>query len=151
MNRTEIAAVVIVLLIAIAGIAYVEESSKPKSNYYGFTVSMWIYGAIDNSTGPGVCCTIPASYDPDNFTIPVGTHVTLDINNSDTLTHGLAIPSFNLDTGPMKPNSTTVLTFTANTAGNFTYDEPAADCGGGSCDAGQELNGFFIVTPQAQG
>lgn len=142
---------VIVLLIAIAGIAYVEESSKPKSNYYGFTVSMWIYGAIDNSTGPGVCCTIPASYDPDNFTIPVGTHVTLDINNSDTLTHGLAIPSFNLDTGPMKPNSTTVLTFTANTAGNFTYDEPAADCGGGSCDAGQELNGFFIVTPQAQG
>ena len=147
LKGTEIVAIVIVALVAIAGIAYVAVNDKPNTNnYYGFTVSMWIYGAIDNSTGPGVCCTIPASYDPSNFTVPVGTHVTLDINNSDTLTHGLAIPSFNLDTGPMKPNSTTVLTFTVNTAGNYTYNEPPADCGGGNCDAGQALNGFFVVT-----
>jgi hypothetical protein len=146
LKRTEAAAIVIVALVAIAGIAYVAVNDKPK-NYYGFTVSLWMYGAIQNSTGPGVCCNIPASYDPTNFTVPAGTHITLDINNSDTLTHGLAVPAFNVDTGPMKPNSTAVLTFTVPTAGNYTYDEPPADCGGGNCDAGQAFQGFILVTP----
>jgi hypothetical protein len=146
MTKTEVGAIIIVALIAISGVAYVGVYDKPK-NYFGITFRMWMYGAFDNSTGPGVCCNKRASYDPENFTVAVGTHVTLDVLNSDNRTHGFAIPSFGLDTGPLKPNATAVLTFTATKVGNYTYTEPLADCGGGNCDAGQAFNGFFLVKP----
>jgi len=145
LSKVEAAAIAIVAIIAIAGIAYVGTSSK-KTNYFGVTITVQIYGAIDNSTGPGVCCTIPASYDPYNFTVPVGTHLTLKVENTDNVTHGLAVPNWNLDTGPLKPNATAVLTLTASTAGNYTYDEPSVDCGGTGCDVGQALTGWFLVT-----
>jgi len=143
-TRTEVGAIVIVALIAIASAAYVGVYNRPK-NYYGTTIQVWTYGAFHNSTGPGVCCNFRAGYDPENFTVPVGTHVTLDVLNSDNETHGLAIPSFGLDTGPLSPNATAVLTFTVTTLGNYTYTEPPADCGGGNCNAGQAFNGFFLV------
>ena len=143
-TRTEAGAIVIIALIAIASAAYVGVYNRPK-NYTGTTIQVWTYGAFDNSTGPGVCCKFRAGFDPENFTVPVGTRVTLDVQNTDNETHGLAIPSFGLDTGPLEPNATAVLTFTATTSGNYTYTEPSADCGGGNCDAGQAFNGFFLV------
>lgn len=145
-TRTEVGAIVIIALIAISAAAYVGVYNRPKS-YNGSTIQVWMYGAFDNSTGPGVCCNFRAGYDPENFTVPQGTHITLNILNSDNETHGLAIPSFGLDTGPLKPGATAVLTFTVTALGNYTYTEPTADCGGGSCNAGQAFNGFFLVRP----
>jgi hypothetical protein len=148
-SGTEIAAIVIVALIAIGGIGYAAVYDKPKTSYFGVTITVQIYGAIDNSTGPGVCCTIPASYDPLNFTAVKGEHITLNVQNTDNLTHGLAVPKYNLDTGPLKPNGTATLSFVTNQIGNFTYDEPSVDCGGGNCDAGQAMSGYFLVTATA--
>jgi hypothetical protein len=70
----------------------------------------------------------------------------LSVLNLDNSTHGLAIPKFNVDTGGIAPNATRVVSFVASAVGNFTYSEPASDCGGGNCDAGQALNGWFVVT-----
>ena len=38
-----------------------------------------------------------------------------------------------------------MVSFVTNAVGNFTYDEPSADCGGEACDAGQALVGWFVV------
>lgn len=119
--------------------------SKPNSNYSGERVLIQIAGAsccIANTT-----TDIPAQYYAANFTVGLGTHVTLVIQNTDNVTHGLAIPHFNLDTGPMKPNATVTLSFVASPSGNYTYYEPSSDCGGGDCNTGPEqaMTGWFVV------
>jgi len=73
--------------------------------------------------------------------------VFLVVQNLDNLTHGLAIKGYNVDTGQIKPNATTTLTFVANQVGNFTVYEPATDCGGGKCDSNATLTGVMSVVP----
>lgn len=142
----QIAAVVIAALLALAVVYVYSSGHKSGAGAYGVTITVQIYGAIpanttlNNSTTP-----IPASYDPLNFTVFKGEQINLRVQNTDNLTHGLAVPKFNLDTGPMKPNATVTLTFTPTATGNYTYYEPSADCGGGNCDSGQALSGWFLV------
>lgn len=135
-SRTQIIAVLIIALVAFAAVAYYALNRPSSSNYYGEQVVVQIGGAVGST---------PATYYPGNFTVSVGEHITLLVENTDNKTHGLAIPSFSLDTGAIKPNGTATLTFVASPAGNYTYNEPSADCGGGSCDAGQALSGWFEV------
>jgi len=148
---TQMGAIVVALLIvvvAIAGVYYFAVYSKPASTG-GFSerVRIDIGGYYYNSTDPSQ--STPAGYYPPNFNVSVGATVTLFITNTDNVTHGLSVPKFNVDTGPMMPNATATLTFTTRTAGNYTYSEPVADCGGGSCDSNSSLadmTGWFLVT-----
>jgi heme/copper-type cytochrome/quinol oxidase subunit 2 len=141
-SRTEIIAIVLVAIIAFGGLAYFSVYNKPSTAYFGETITIQIYGAIVNST-----TNIPGSYAYDNFTAYKGEHVVLKVWNTDNVTHGLAIPKYNLDTGPLQPNATATLAFVPNQVGNFTWDEPSTDCGGGSCDTGPNwaMTGTFQV------
>lgn len=131
------------MLIALSGLYYFAVYSKPTTGYFSENIIIQIGGAIQNSTDPAA--SILATYYPDNFTVANGAHITLVITNTDNITHGLAVPKFNLDTGEMKPNGTMMLSFVASPPGNYTYSEPSADCGGGNCDAGQAMSGWFLV------
>jgi heme/copper-type cytochrome/quinol oxidase subunit 2 len=145
-SKAQIAAVVIIALIVIGGAYYYfAVYSSSSSGSFSERIRIEIGGYFYNSTDPAN--SVPASYYPSNFTVARGAHITLVITNEDNKTHGLAAPQFNIDTGPMKPNSTATLSFVANPVGNYTYSEPSADCGGGNCDAGQDLNGTFTVAP----
>jgi hypothetical protein len=142
LGKIEIGAIVIAVLVAISGFAYFAVYDKPKAAAFGETVHIQIYGYFENGTSG----TLPASYAPDNFTVMKGTIVTLKVDNTDNITHGLAVPHFNVDTGPIQPNGTAMISFTANAVGFYTWNEPSADCGGGTCDSGQAMNGNFTVT-----
>jgi len=135
-SKVELGAVVLVLLVAVAGVLYYVVYKSNSGNYYGEQIDIQIGGRY---------LSTPATYYPQNFTVNLGEHITLVIQNSDNLTHGLAIPSFGLDTGQIKPNGTATLSFVASKDGNYSYSEPSEDCGGGNCDAGQSLNGWFLV------
>jgi hypothetical protein len=137
MSRTEIGAIVIAALIAIAGIAYFEVYDKPSKGYFAEQLTIEIGRGASNET---------ASYVPGNFTVAQGEHVSLAVENYDNSTHGLAIPGFDVNTGGIAPNGTMVISFIPNALGNFTFSEPSSDCGGGTCDAGQNLAGWFVVT-----
>jgi hypothetical protein len=140
----QIAAIVIVLIIAFSGVYYFAVYNKPATGYFSENVIINIGGAIVNSTDPSA--SVPATYYPDNFTVANGAHITLVITNTDNIPHGLAVSNFNINTGEMKPNATVMLSFVASLSGNYTYSEPSADCGGGSCDSGQAMTGWFVVT-----
>jgi heme/copper-type cytochrome/quinol oxidase subunit 2 len=143
LSGIQIAAIAIVVIIAVAGIYYLAVYNKPSTGYFSENVIIQIGGALVNATDPAA--SVPATYYPENFTVADGAHITLVITNTDNVTHGLAVPHFNLDTGAMQPNETIDLSFVASPPGNYTYTEPAADCGGGGCDAGQALTGWFVV------
>jgi hypothetical protein len=144
-SRIQIAAIVIVLIIAFSGVYYFAVYNKPATGFFSENVIVQIGGAIINSTDPSA--DVLATYYPDNFTVADGAHITLVITNTDNVPHGLAVPNFNIDTGEMKPNATAMLSFVASPPGNYTYSEPSADCGGGNCDAGQAMTGWFVVSP----
>lgn len=131
----------VIAVVAFGSVGYYALTAKPSasslpSGYDAEQVYVQIAGATYNTT---------AGYFPANFSVTLGQHIEMIVQNTDNKTHGLAIPSFSLDTGQIPPNGTATLTFNANALGNFTYYEPKADCGGGNCDAGQSLNGYFLV------
>lgn len=143
MSGIQIGAIVIIVIIALSGLYYFAVYNKPSTGYFSENVIIDIGGALVNSTDPSA--SVPATYYPDNFTVANGAHITLVITNTDDIPHGLAVPNFNIDTGEMKPNATVMLSFVASPSGNYTYSEPSADCGGGSCDSGQAMTGWFVV------
>jgi heme/copper-type cytochrome/quinol oxidase subunit 2 len=143
LSTIQIGAIIVAALIALSGVYYFAVYNKPSSGYFSERIRIEIGGAIYNATDPTQ--SLLATYYPDNFTVAKGAHITLAITNEDNITHGLAVPQFNIDTGQMKPNATTTLSFVANPVGTYTYEEPTADCGGGNCDAGQSMNGTFHV------
>jgi heme/copper-type cytochrome/quinol oxidase subunit 2 len=143
-----IAIAALVVVAAVAGIYYFAVYNKPSSGG-GFSerVKIDIGGFFYNSTDPSN--SVPAAYYPPNFNVSIGATVNLVIRNTDNMTHGLAVPGFNIDTGAMAPNATKILTFVASRAGNYTYTEPNSDCGGGTCDSNEtlaDLTGWFLVT-----
>jgi hypothetical protein len=142
LSKVEIGAIVVAVLVAISGFAYFTVYDKPSTGDFGVTVHIQIYGFIENGTS-GI---VPASYAPDNFTVQKGTIVTLKVDNTDNITHGLAVPAYKVDTGMIQPNGTATISFTTTGVGFYTWDEPSADCGGGSCDSGQAMTGNFTVT-----
>jgi len=143
MSGKAVVAIVIVAILVVSAAYYFAVYQKPSSGGFTERIIMGIGGAYYNATDPSA--SLPATYYPDNFTVPKGASVILAVTNSDNLTHGLAVPQFNVDTGPLKPNASVDITFTPSGPGNYTYYEPAADCGGGNCDSGQDLTGWFVV------
>ena len=147
MQTVAIAVVVLVALVAVGGIYYFVVYNKP-TTVGGFSerIKIDIGGYFYNTTDPSQ--SVPAAFYPENFNVSQGAHITLFITNQDNLTHGLAVPKFNVDTGPMKPNATATLSFVATPTGNYTYVEPSSDCGGGNCDSNATLAsfiGWFLV------
>jgi heme/copper-type cytochrome/quinol oxidase subunit 2 len=148
MSGMQVVAVVIVIIVALSGAYYYfEVYSKPSSTgYFSERVRIDIGGYYYNASDP--VDSTPAAYYPSSFNVTVGAHITLSVTNTDNMTHGVAVPAFHVDTGPMAPNATTTITFVASPTGNYTYDEPSSDCGGGSCDSNQSLaalTGWFLV------
>jgi heme/copper-type cytochrome/quinol oxidase subunit 2 len=137
-----VAAVIIVVIIVVAALYYFTVYSKP-SSVGSQEEFIQIGGAIVNST-----VNIPATYYPLNFTVVQGLKVVLLVQNTDNQTHGLAVPQFNVNTGPMSKMQNVTLSFVVKTPGNYTYDEPSSDCGSGNCDTNETaFNGWFIVLP----
>ena len=88
-----------------------------------------------------------AAFVPTAFTVAQGKNVTLIISNGDTVTHGLAIPRFNVNSGAIPPGLTLHLSFVASQTGTFVYNEPAGSCAaqGGVCDSKYSLLGNMTV------
>ena len=146
---TVAAAVVVIVLVALGGTYYVAVYNKPNQGYSSERIVIQIGGAFYNSSDPDNLngLNAPAAYYPDSFNVTEGNHISLVITNTDSnMTHGLAVASFSLDTGQMQPNATVTLSFVATPVGSIVFSEPAADCGGGNCDAGSDLNGTITVT-----
>lgn len=141
------AAVVVVALLVVSGIFYFGVYTKPSKGYATERIVVQIAAAYYNASDPDNLngMNSPGTYYPNSFDVPLGDHVSLVITNTDNMTHGLAVPKFNLDTGLMRPNATVTLEFVAAPLGNITFYEPHADCGGGSCDSGQQYNGTITV------
>jgi heme/copper-type cytochrome/quinol oxidase subunit 2 len=138
-----VAAVVIIVIIVVAAVYYFAVYNTPSTGLASQEEFIQIGGAIVNST-----VNIPATYYPLNFTVVQDTRVVLLVQNTDNQTHGLAVPQFNVNTGPMTKMQNVTLSFVVKTPGNYTYDEPSSDCGGGNCDTNETaFNGWFIVAP----
>ncbi len=123
------------LVVLIAG-TYAVSLTYYVQSYYAYTAetnSVNIYIAIEPPPTPGG----NASYSPDVFTVAHGQRVTLIVHNMDTVTHGLAIDNFTVDTGPISANTTAAVVFQATALGTFTYYEPQSECAatGGTCDS----------------
>ena len=138
LSKIQVGAIVIVALIALSGVYYIAVYNKPSGStgYFAVQVNMGIAGGFQGTN---------ATYLPPSFTVEKGEHVSLVVKNADNVTHGLAIPQYNLDTGKIQPNGTATLSFVPTAVGNYTYYEPTADCGGGDCDAGQSPSGNLTV------
>ena len=146
-STLKLVAVVLVVLIAVGAVYYYEEVyNKPAVGNFSERIVVQIGAYYYNATDPSE--SVPATYYPDNFTVGLGAKIDLVITNLDNVTHGLAVPHFSVDTGPMQPNATVTLSFVASPTGNYTFSEPAADCGGGACDSNSSLadfSGWFVV------
>jgi heme/copper-type cytochrome/quinol oxidase subunit 2 len=142
LSGMQIAAVIIIVIIAVSAIYYFAVYSKPK-NYLSENILIEIGGPIYNATDPSA--SIPAAYYPSNFTVAQGDHITFVVHNEDNVTHGFAVREYNVDTGVIQANQTKMVSIVTNLVGNFTYYEPSADCGGGNCDANADLVGWFVV------
>jgi heme/copper-type cytochrome/quinol oxidase subunit 2 len=141
-----IAVVVLIVLVALGGVYYFVVYNKPATvGNFSERIKIDIGGYYYNTTDP--TNNIPGAFYPENFNVSQGAHITLFITNTDNMTHGLAVPKFGVDTGPMKGNATTTISFVATPTGNYTYVEPSSDCGGGNCDANDTFVGWFLVQP----
>lgn len=139
-------ALVLAAIIAIAGFGYFATTYKPGGSssggsYVSETLSVQITYGPDNIT---------PIYFPANFTIGLGQHVTVQVQNLVNTTHGMALAqpkgTATVNTGPISPMATAVVSFVGSTAGNYTISEPASDCGGGSCTTGSDLVGWYVVS-----
>jgi hypothetical protein len=131
-------------VIALSGLYYFVYSS-PSTGYFDEHLIVQIGGPYYNSTDPSA--SIPAAYYPANFSVGRGEHVFLVVENTDNVTHGMAIKGYNVDSGEIKAKGSATITFVSNQVGNFTVYEPAVDCGGGKCDANASLTGIMSVVP----
>lgn len=77
-------------------------------------------------------------FSPATITVKKGEHVTLSIQSVD-VTHGFSIPDFNVS-ATLKPNETTVVEFTPDKTGTFTF-ACNVFCGQGHAD----MTGTLIV------
>lgn len=134
-SRTEVGAIVLVAVVALGGVGFLTLRNNSSTPYVGVTETIQIYGPIFNST-----VSIPGGYAEAPFTVAKGSHVSVLVQNTANQTHGLDIPAYNVDTGPIAPNGTATISFMANKIGNFTLTESKADCGGGNCDPSPTYN-----------
>ncbi|MEE8324110.1 MAG: hypothetical protein V3R31_00490 [Candidatus Humimicrobiaceae bacterium] len=85
-------------------------------------------------------------WEPDVIVVLKGDTVVLNVSNPRGTIHGLAVPDFNIDTGPLDPKGgTATIEFVADKAGTYSYNcsTPPAE---GVCNAGHKfMTGTIIV------
>lgn len=139
LSKREVGTVALVALIAVAAVYY--DVDRSSAAYTSETVIVQIAAPFVNSTS-----NIASAYYPAIIPVEQGAHVSLQVENTDpNVAHGLAVPQFKVDTGPIQPLGSVRLSFVADAVGHFAYDEPSADCGGDNCDSGQSLAGVIVV------
>jgi hypothetical protein len=149
-RRDVVLAVVVVVVLAVSGGYYFLTVSGTSS---GNTTTETIIGATPGLFGENATL-FPDAFIPNNFTVALGTHVTIVFENHDDGPHEMVIPGYGLSTGIVQGGQTTRLNFVANKAGVFAWSQPPGVCdyGGiapaqGGCTGAQETNGNMTVTP----
>jgi plastocyanin len=61
------------------------------------------------------------NFAPQVVRVPAGKKVTLRVRNTDTVTHGFAIPALQVDLGEIKAGHSQVVEFTPETPGRYDY------------------------------
>lgn len=108
MKRNEIIAVALIILATVgtvAGIIGIEKYRRAKH----YTVEL-----IAREPDHG-------NWYPREITVPYGTEVRLFIRNIETVTHGFALPAFNVSAGEIKAGEVAVVKFTADKKGTFPF------------------------------
>jgi cupredoxin-like protein len=147
-SRPVILAVVIVVVLAGSGTYYYTNvlggncSNCVTVNMLGSTPGLYGQNATQH----------PDAFDPLNFTVIQGQHVTLVFDNTDDGPHELVIPAYNVTTGIVQGGQTVRVNFVADKAGIFPFFQPQGVCnaGGlspqqGGCTGDQITNGNMTV------
>lgn len=61
------------------------------------------------------------NFTPNKITVKVGQKVKLSIRNTDTVTHGFAIPAFDIDIGSVKAGHVAIVEFQPKEAGTYDF------------------------------
>jgi uncharacterized cupredoxin-like copper-binding protein len=137
-SRAVILAIVIVAILAVSGAYYF-------TTVLGGTAdSVTVNIEVTNGTTQNGAADI---FEPRNFTVTEGQHVTIVFSNTDDGPHELAIPPFGVNTGIVQGGSTVRVIFTPNQIGTFAYYEPPGVCA--SCTGQQETSGNVTVLAPA--
>lgn len=108
MSKNEVLAIVIFITGVIASTYGVLAIEKYRKNKY-YTLEL-IARAPENG-----------NWYPKTFTIPYNKDVRILIRNIDTVTHGFAIPDFNITAGEIKAGEVKVVKFNADKKGTFPF------------------------------
>jgi heme/copper-type cytochrome/quinol oxidase subunit 2 len=139
-SRAAIMAIVIVAILAVSGAYYFTTVLGGSAN------SVTVNIEVTNGTTQNGAADI---FEPRNFTVTEGQHVTIVFDNTDDGPHELAIPQFGVNTGIVQGGSTVRVNFTPNQTGTFEYYEPAGVCaenaGAAACTGQQETSGNMTV------
>jgi hypothetical protein len=147
-RRDVILAVVVVVVLAVSGGYYFLNVSGTSS---GSSTTVTIIGATPGLFGENAT-QFPDAFIPNNFTVTLGTHVTMVFENQDDGPHEMCIPAYNFCTGVIQGGQTQRFQFVANKLGVFAWNQPqgVCDAGGltpqqGGCTGAQETNGNMTV------
>lgn len=77
---------------------------------------------------------------PREITVPFGEEVRIRIRNVETVTHGFAMPDFDIEVSKISPGQVEIVTFTADKKGTFPFM-----CTVWCSDRHMEMNGTLIV------
>ncbi len=127
MKRNEILAVILVLLATVGtvlGVFGVEKYRRSKL----YTIEL-----LARSPNNG-------NWYPREFKIPLGKEVKILIRNVETVSHGFALPDFNVGVGEIKAGEVAVVRFTPDKRGTFPFM-----CTVWCSDEHLEMNGKIIV------
>ena len=148
-RRDVVLAVVVVIVLAVSGGYYFINVSGTSSGSSSSTVT--IIGATPGLFGENAT-KFPDAFIPNNFTVTLGTHVTMVFENQDDGPHELCIPGYNFCTGIIQGGQTQRFQFVANKLGVWAWNQPPGVCniGGlspeqGGCTGDQLTNGNMTV------
>jgi len=142
-SRAVILAVVIVAILVVSG-AYYFTGVIGTTSANSVTINV----SVTNGTPQNGAAD---AFEPNNFTVTEGQHVTIVFQNGDDGPHELAIPAFNVNTQVVQGGQTQRVSFTPDKTGNFPYYEPPGVCAqgaaGAACTGKQLTNGTMTVLP----
>jgi len=130
----------VIIVIALSGAYYVVAASRFSEN------SVTVNIEVTNGTPQNGAADV---FEPRNFTVTEGQHVTIVFDNTDDGPHELQIPQLGVSTGIVQGGQTARVEFTANQVGTFEYSEPPGVCaqnaGAAACTGVQETSGNMTV------
>lgn len=136
-SKVQVFAVVVVAILVVSGTYYFTATS---GNSQIVTIS------VTNGTPQNGGADV---FEPPNFSVTEGQHVTIIFVNTDDGPHELVIPQFNVNTNVVQGGQTTRVEFTPNQVGTFEYYEPPGICnlnaGPAGCTGLQETSGNMTV------